>query len=57
MGGQSPIMSIQPRYSCLSLRVVVVGEVVQGILLQGLGKGDSAGRVRLDDEQSYMHPI
>jgi len=36
------------------MKVVGVGEVVHGIWLQGLGQGDSAGRVRLDDEQSYI---
>jgi len=35
-----------------------VDEVVLGfLLLQGLGQGDLAGRVCLDDEQSCMHPV
>jgi len=39
-------------YCCLSLKA---DEVVLGFMLQGLGQWDSAGRVRLDDEQSCMH--
>jgi len=45
-------VSNQLWYCCLSLKVVGVSEVVLGFLLQGLGHGDSAGRVYLDDEQS-----
>jgi hypothetical protein len=44
-------VSIQPWYHCLSLKVVGVDKLVFGSLLQGLGQGDSAGRVCLDDEQ------
>jgi len=46
MCGQSPIMmSIQPWYCCLSLKLVGVDEVVFEFLLHGLGQGDSAGGV------------
>ena len=35
-----------------------VDEVVLGfLLLQGLGQGDLAGHVFLNDEKSYMHPV
>jgi len=50
-------VSIQPWYCCLSLKFVGADEVILGFLLQGLGQGDPAGRVRLDEEQSYMHPV
>ena len=43
-------MSIQPLYCRLSLRFMRVGEVVHGFLLRGLGQGDSAGRLCLNDE-------
>ena len=44
-------------YCCLSSKIVGVDEVVFGTLVQGFGQGDSAGRVSLDDEQSYTHPV
>jgi hypothetical protein len=48
-------VSTQPRYCCLSLKVVGASEGILGFLLQGLGKRDSAGCSRLDDKQSCMH--
>ena len=36
---------------------IVLGLKLLGFLFQGLGQGDSAGRVRLNDDQSYMHPV
>jgi hypothetical protein len=36
---------------------VGVHEIVLGYMLQGLGQGDLAGHVFLNDEKSYMHPV
>jgi hypothetical protein len=47
-------VSVQPWYCCLSLKVVEVGDLVHGFMLQGLGQEDSAGRERLGDEQSEL---